>query len=272
MTELFTRHGAPFTGSPQVGPKGAPFIVRPHTCGRCGGAGGAEQWRHTGWTCFQCGGKGVTGTDTVKLYTADKLAKLNATADKRAAKKAAQIAAARAAAEAEANARRADFLARHGALLMRAATYAERSPFIADVVRKAHERADLTEAQETAMRNAIAKFDATDAKKAASGYVGTIGKRDTFTVTAERVTSIETQYGLIYFATMRDANGNAIVSKGRFIPSTANWTEDRGWQVTAEPFTIKATVKEHSTYRDEKQTIVQRVAEVAAAAQKHEAA
>ena len=28
------------------------------TCPRCGGAGGAEQWKATGWTCYECGGKG----------------------------------------------------------------------------------------------------------------------------------------------------------------------------------------------------------------------
>jgi hypothetical protein len=27
-------------------------------CGRCGGAGGAEAWRYTGWTCFECAGQG----------------------------------------------------------------------------------------------------------------------------------------------------------------------------------------------------------------------
>ena len=33
------------------------------TCERCGGAGGAEAWRHTGWTCFECGGHGAVGRD-----------------------------------------------------------------------------------------------------------------------------------------------------------------------------------------------------------------
>jgi hypothetical protein len=28
------------------------------SCSRCGGAGGSEAWRHTGWTCYQCGGRG----------------------------------------------------------------------------------------------------------------------------------------------------------------------------------------------------------------------
>ena len=28
------------------------------TCDRCGGSGGADQWKYTGWTCYKCGGKG----------------------------------------------------------------------------------------------------------------------------------------------------------------------------------------------------------------------
>lgn len=27
-------------------------------CGRCGGAGGSDAWRGTGWTCYDCGGNG----------------------------------------------------------------------------------------------------------------------------------------------------------------------------------------------------------------------
>lgn len=53
------------------------------TCFRCGGAGSSEAWAHTGRTCYQCGGSGNLGWKTVKLYSAEKLAKLNATAEKR---------------------------------------------------------------------------------------------------------------------------------------------------------------------------------------------
>lgn len=27
-------------------------------CDRCGGQGGSEQWKYTGWTCYKCGGTG----------------------------------------------------------------------------------------------------------------------------------------------------------------------------------------------------------------------
>ena len=39
--------------------RGRPGFVRvAGACSRCGGAGGAEAWRFTGWTCFRCGGSG----------------------------------------------------------------------------------------------------------------------------------------------------------------------------------------------------------------------
>lgn len=28
------------------------------TCDRCGGQGGADAWKYTGWTCYKCGGTG----------------------------------------------------------------------------------------------------------------------------------------------------------------------------------------------------------------------
>lgn len=119
-TEWFTRSGAayaarsdvkqfhvPMLGSPsrvvcfEYGQpydinldKGAAKYDYESTCGRCGGAGGGPQWSHTGWTCFQCGGSGKGGVKTGKLYTADRLAKLNAAQAKRDAKSAAKTKAA----------------------------------------------------------------------------------------------------------------------------------------------------------------------------------
>lgn len=36
-------------------------------CGRCGGAGGSEAWRYTGWTCFECAGHGAVGKN-IRVY------------------------------------------------------------------------------------------------------------------------------------------------------------------------------------------------------------
>jgi hypothetical protein len=263
MTDLFTRHGTPHTGPHHVGETGRPYTTAQTSCSRCGGAGGSDRWAHTGWTCFQCGGHGRGPVVTVKLYTAEQVAKLDASAAKRQAKKTAAADARAVAAKAEADARRVAFLAEHGALIEQASKYVERSTFIADVVRKGLERSALSQGQVDALRSTVAKIEASDAAKAASRHVGAIGERLTLAVTVERVTSYDRQaFGgfnmeTVWIVTMRAENGAAIVSKSpRFAPQEG------------ERFTLKATVKEHGDYRGEAQTIVQRpaVVEIKAAA------
>lgn len=58
-------------------------ITEQHVCSRCGGAGASDRWAHTGRTCYQCGGSGTMGTKATPLYSAEKLAKLVATQEKR---------------------------------------------------------------------------------------------------------------------------------------------------------------------------------------------
>lgn len=68
--------------------KGMLTVLRPDaailthrvTCQRCGGAGGWKGW--PGFTCYECGGKGSVDAED-KLYTAEKIAKLDAAAAKR---------------------------------------------------------------------------------------------------------------------------------------------------------------------------------------------
>lgn len=47
------------------------------TCERCGGMGGHDKWAYTGWTCYECGGKGEVEGNW-KEYTAEYEAKLQA--------------------------------------------------------------------------------------------------------------------------------------------------------------------------------------------------
>jgi hypothetical protein len=78
--------------------------------------------------------------------------------------------------------------------------------------------------------------------------VGTVGKRETFNVTITRLIQINGYYGISYICCMVTDDGACIVSKGAF-------ADDLGKHIT-----IKATVKEHSRYNGQMQTIVQRVA------------
>lgn len=255
MIEMFTRNGR----AVQVA-EGAKAFSQARKCGRCGGAGGADKWAYTGWTCFDCGGKGIDGTEVIKVYTAEKLAKLNATKAKADAKKAAAAAAKAAQLAAEAAARSEAFLAENAALIARARPYmvsAEgREPgFIERVMTKAIAESKITENQASAVLASIEKIEEAARKRAASGYVGKVGERIEVAVTVERVASWERpKFGaswlteMFSIVTMRTAEGNAVISK-----SASFWSEE------GRQFTIRATVKELSEYKGEKQTVVARV-------------
>lgn len=78
--------------------------------------------------------------------------------------------------------------------------------------------------------------------------VGTVGKRETFNVKITRVIRFEGFYGVTYITLMVTDNNAVMMSKGAFCPDVD------------DTLTIKATVKEHSRYNGQMQTIVQRVA------------
>ena len=62
-----------------------------YTCQRCGGAGGSDKWRFTGWSCYECGGSGKSHKPMIiKEYTPEYEAKLAERRAKRAAKKLAE--------------------------------------------------------------------------------------------------------------------------------------------------------------------------------------
>lgn len=151
--EWLTRYGAKYEArnevknyGPQGGMLGSPAVVHvfafsaPYdidaakgtarydyedTCNRCGGAGGGGQWAHTGWTCFECGGSGKGGIKTARLYTADRLAKLNAAQAKRDAVKMAQAQAAAKVREEAARDAWREFCAANQALINELTAYAE---------------------------------------------------------------------------------------------------------------------------------------------------
>lgn len=56
------------------------------TCPRCGGEGGSAEWIYTGWTCYQCDGRGVVWSEWAER-TPEYQAKLDA---RRAARNAAR--------------------------------------------------------------------------------------------------------------------------------------------------------------------------------------
>ena len=185
------------------------------SCPRCGGAGGADAWAYTGWTCYECGGTG-TVRGTWKVYTPEYEAKLEARRAARRKKWEEEHAEEIAQREAERKAREEE-------------------------QRKAEEERKRKEAEELA-------------RKAKSQYVGQIGDKIEITAKIEKSAWFEYKnpfgYGMntMYVYTFRDADGNAIVwktSKGTTFPEDTE-------------LVIKGTVKDHSEYRDEKQTVLTR--------------
>lgn len=87
------------------------------------------------------------------------------------------------------------------------------------------------------------------AEAALSNWIGTVGKREVFALTIQRIMSFEGQYGVTYIHIMHDKNANVVVYKGTKVLGEAG-----------EFVTVKATVKEHGEREGVKQTKIARPA------------
>jgi hypothetical protein len=268
MSALFDRHGSPWTGAYHGTDK--PFAMVRDACHRCGSPGYIEAYRHVeGGICFRCLGSGREPADReVRLYTADQLAKLNATAQRKADRKATAAEMARAKAQAEASARRVSFEANNAELLawLRGAGSGcdgeeYRDGFLGDMLRRADRDADWSDGQREALLRSFERAKADAERARASGHVGTIGERRQFVAMVERESTYERRAFMpswggatetVYITTLRDASGNALVVKS---PSFR--------AAVGERLTIKGTVKDHTEFRGERQTMLARVAIVA---------
>lgn len=181
-------------------------------CDRCGGQGGSDAWKYTGYTCYKCGGTGVIKSTWIER-TPEYQAKLDAMRAKRNAKRMAEIEAENAKLEAE---------------------------------RKEQERIEAElEAERIAQELA---------QKRISQFIGQEGDRITAVCTYDHTAWYEFHMGwmtqTMYIHTFRDEKGNVIVWK----TSSNSLPEfDEGDQIE-----VKGTVKEHTTYKDEKQTVLTR--------------
>lgn len=193
-------------------------------CDRCGGDG-IYKWgavingrpQYAG-TCFKCGGSGKMIIRT-KEYTPEHEAELQMKREKAAAKKAEEIAA-----------KVAEIQAKE----------AEEERLLAEKM-KAYE----------------------DAKKI-SQYQGEVGKRITVRIVTHKEFDFESDFGYMTIYTMKDAAGNVYVWKtgsalGYDVPYTTengNTYYDFHGIAEDEEFTLTGTVKAHSEYKGEKQTVL----------------
>lgn len=261
MDTLFFRDGTEFTGQSSISDSGKPVTQVRDLCGRCGGAGGSEAWKMTGWTCFKCGGSRYGDYRTVPLYTADRLQKLDSALTKRRDAVRAKAEAVAEQLRTKANSRRAQFERANKDMIAWLEVAARNSAgeiregFLGSMLQKALTDADWTCAQQAALQNCKYNAELKQAARAASGWLAAVGERIELDVTVERVHSFERPvFGaswkreVVYIVSMRDANGNMIVSK------STSFIRPEGARLK-----IRATVKEHTQFRDEKQTSVQRL-------------
>jgi hypothetical protein len=255
--ELFNRDGKLFTGTPEINEKGKPYTQVNIPCDRCHVIGGQRlwimgiennrPWSKTGFDCWTCGNTGVRKVVDDRLYTAEELAKLNASAEKRAAKRfaaeqaeAARKAAERVTAEAAYRAANADFLAKLATLCTNdGSAFWDRlaGDMLAMLKTPTARQIELVEGE-------VAKR----AKNAASAFLGAVGDKIEMTITIERVINIGDRWMPCYISICRDSNGNVVTYKG-----TAAVMLD-----TDGEFKVRATVKEHTVYNGVNQTVIQR--------------
>lgn len=219
-----------------------------HSCSRCGGLGGGSQWNHTGWTCFDCGGRGKWFKHDGKAYSAEKNAKLDEAQAKRDAAKLAKHNAKVAARQAAAAVLQAEFKVGNEDVV--AAIETKANSFYESLYRQYQDRGQLTEAQVVAVRQSIEKEKDKVFKAAISSFVGEEKQRLIARVTVERVSSFVGydwcgRSVVKYNTKFRTAEGNALVYWGH--------VGDEG-----EQFDLKFTVKEHAEYQGEKQTTINR--------------
>lgn len=251
MTQLYTRSGTEYTGNVQLNAKGKPTYTYDVACTRCHVINGqrlyvmgmlnGKPYSHTGFDCWGCGNTGVTSTKTAPLYTAEQLAKLNATADKRQAERQAKHEAAQALAAKELADKLAAFKAEHAEFCADLDTLA--GEFWNGFRDGFYKRLQApTERQIALVKGEIAKLQ----QNVTSAHIGAIGDRIEIVGKIERVITTESFYGIKHINIIRCDNGNVVVYRGNYLGGKDDAVH------------IVATVAEHSEYNGVKQTIVQR--------------
>ncbi len=247
MTQFYFRHGAALseTDNPRVkvGARGeSGYLDRNENCPRCGGAGGSPHWRPDGGVCYQCRGRCMIPV-THRVFSEDRLERLNEAADKKAAIKAAE-------AQRKIDAAVAYFVvwSRSHEKLIGDIAAATGNSFLSDLADKLSKSMILTERQLEAAATAVERQKVRDAEGRASEYVGEVKERIEFEAEVTGVYGTEGFYGHTDIVKFKDAANN------QFTWFASDYTDlKRG-----DRMTIKGTVKKHEDYRDVKQTVLTR--------------
>lgn len=265
-------------------------IYHDYTCPRCGGAGGADVWAYTGWNCYKCGGTGKSvNPRIVKIYTPEYQAKLDV---RRAARQKKQQAETEARRLAEYDGNLKESLAKNGfnaegkTFIFLGETFSKKDeikeaggkfePAIGWHIDHKIEGFDFIEAsvQEVADIDAwghihitATRYEWDKKKKEAqkdepdAGFYGNVGDKVQLEVELVNTAGYDVKgpWGVQtrYIHTMKDADGHIFVWKTGAHLDKGEGDEYHPIQ-KGEHFNIKGTVKEHSEYRDQMQTVLTR--------------
>ena len=247
-------------------------IYHDYTCPRCGGRGGSEAWKATGWTCYECGGSGKVMTpEVIKVYTPEYRAILDARAAKRREKKMAQAQAEKAEKQAAWKQEKGfvadriylvgleDSFCRKDEIKAAGGRYNEYTGWYFSEHHPEFQTVEMT-AEELLYEDAWGKLDWVAAwsireklkakrPEPASEHIGEIGSKVDIEVTHVRTRYYDTRFGTTWVHTFKDASGNVLVWK----TSCACLDIEDGGKAR-----IKATIKDHDEYNGVKQTILTR--------------
>lgn len=259
------------------------------TCPRCGGAGGSDAWKYTGFTCYECGGSGHSRPRVIKVYTPEYEQKLRDRRMRAQEKKDAKL-------REEAPAKNREFFARYGlsedgkAWAILGDTFAVKdalkelgcrfraglgwySSAPLDGYKVLEMTADemfetdiygayIPEVSESAAKKIKAANDSLTRETDTSEYLGEIGKKIIVDVTLDRINHYTLEYcrwgSTMSIISFLDKDGNTIVWKTGTVFSREVDGVCKPCEI-GDKLTILATVKEHSVYRGRKQTVVTRV-------------
>lgn len=248
-------------------------------CNRCGGAGGSDAWIHTGRTCFKCGGTGKQGGKR-KIYTVKHAEKLRKQREKREEKK-------RQERMSQAEENNKSILAEWGYDQEKIHVVVGDTFSIKDELKEAgahwgdkvigwyfSEKPAKWETFELEVKNLIEYNNLGEVHKKGkvweggyeelvsyvnnarkkitpeSNWIGEAGERKDLELKIISSFGIETSFGWSCINKLQDAEGNIFIWKTGMDLADAY---GRG-----EVIKLKGTIKEHSEYRDEKQTVLTR--------------
>lgn len=227
-------------------------------CTRCGGQGRSNQWSHTGYTCFKCGGTGGKHTVMRPCYTQSRLAQIMDLAERKEQARKEKMERERQAAYERRRIEYADWIAdpelNHAALAWVREYREDKSDFMQDMARRLADCWIPTERQYEAMVNSYNRHLELQRRISESRYLAPVG---------EKLEPVKVKLTKLLDWSKHDAYPpiykylhEMTTEDNQIILYTGN-SKQMNYRVGDE-FIVTGKVKEHKEFRGQKQTCIER--------------